>query len=244
MTHRGAEFFDDDAIFETYMARRNRLNSPNETLEKPVFLELLKDVKDKRILDLGSGDGGFGVELLKQGCRTYTGLEASGKMVAQARQELAGTVAVIEQGTIEGWTFPAERFDLVVSRLTLHYIEDLSQVLQKVHHTLVSNGVMIFSVLHPIITSCIKSAEKSSVREDWVVGDYFVNGPRHVPWMGGHVIQYHRTTEDYFKLLQENGFVIEHLRESRPIADRFQDKELLERRMRIPLFLLLSGRKC
>jgi SAM-dependent methyltransferase len=243
MARKGTEFFDDDTLFETYMSRRKRADNPNETLEKPVFLELIKDVKDKRVLDLGCGDGVFGSELLNQGCRTYTGLEASSKMVALARQELEGTGALIEQGTIEGWTYPAESFDLVISRLALHYVEDLDQVFRNVHNTLASREAIVFSVLHPVITSCIKSAEKSDRREDWIVDDYFINGPRNVPWMGAHVIQYHRTVEDYFKLLQSNGFVVEHLRESCPIADRFSDKELLQRRMRIPLFLILSGRK-
>lgn len=64
----GAEFFDKDRTFQTYRKGRYRSGSPNETLEKPIFLELLGEVAGKRILDLGCGDGMFGVDLLAAGC--------------------------------------------------------------------------------------------------------------------------------------------------------------------------------
>ena len=46
----GTDFFDDDERFGIYMAGRHRPDSPNETLEKPVFVELMGDVLDKHIL--------------------------------------------------------------------------------------------------------------------------------------------------------------------------------------------------
>jgi hypothetical protein len=57
------------------------------------------------------------------------------------------------------------------------------------------------------------------------------------------VSKYHRTVEDYFRALQAAGFVVEQLRESRPQRERFADAQVYERRLRIPLFLFLAGRK-
>lgn len=51
----GATFFDDHERFAHYQAGRHRADGPNETLQKPVFLELLGEVKGPRILDLGCG---------------------------------------------------------------------------------------------------------------------------------------------------------------------------------------------
>lgn len=243
MIYKGFEFFDQDIFFDTYMAHREWADNPNETLEKPIILELLQDVRDKRILDLGCGDGIFASELFKLGCKEYTGLEASSKMVAEAKHALKGTSASIVHATIEDWEYPSGEFDLVTSRLALHYVEDLEQVFLNVHRGLVPGGTFVFSVLHPVITASIKSAEKGGKREDWIVDDYFIDGPRIVPWIGGQIIQYHRTVEDFFYLLQNNGFLVEHLKESHPVATRFTDKELLGRRHRIPLFLILAGRK-
>jgi len=40
----GPSFYDDDAIFQTYMKRHERTDTPNDTLELPVVEELLGNV--------------------------------------------------------------------------------------------------------------------------------------------------------------------------------------------------------
>ena len=84
----GPDFYADDRKVDAYRARRYAPESPNESLEKPVFMDLLGDVAGKRVLDLGSGDGQFGLELLEAGCRQYTGVEAALPMVRAAQQAL------------------------------------------------------------------------------------------------------------------------------------------------------------
>jgi len=101
----------------------------------------------------------------------------------------------------------------------------------------------VFSVEHPVITSCDRGWAAGTLRQDWVVDDYFVTGARENAWMGGTVRKYHRTVEDYFRALQHAGFTVEQLRDSRPQRAQFADQQVYERRMRIPLFLFLSGRK-
>jgi hypothetical protein len=76
-----------------------------------------------------------------------------------------------------------------------------------------------------------------------VVDDYFASGARETAWLGGTVRKYHRTIEDYFRALQDAGFVVEQLRESRPRREHFADEQTYQRRKRIPLFLFLAGRK-
>lgn len=49
----GPEFYDDGAVFAEYTARRLRPDNPNDTMEKPVLLELLGELAGKRILDKG-----------------------------------------------------------------------------------------------------------------------------------------------------------------------------------------------
>jgi hypothetical protein len=71
MAYEGPAFYDDDAIFKTYMARRQRSDNPNDTLEKPIILELASDLANQRILDLGCGDATFGQEALTKGCQSY-----------------------------------------------------------------------------------------------------------------------------------------------------------------------------
>ena len=101
MVYDGSAFYDDDAIFKTYMARRQRADNPNDTMEKPVILELIGEFTNKRILDLGCGDAAFGQEALTKGCQSYLGIEGSTNMVKSAQQVLAGTNGKVIQVAIE-----------------------------------------------------------------------------------------------------------------------------------------------
>jgi SAM-dependent methyltransferase len=164
-------------------------------------------------------------------------------MAELARASLAGTGGQVVHSTIEQWQAPQGAFDLAVARLSLHYLADLAPVFAQVYQALADGGQFVFSVEHPLITSCDRGWPAGTERQDWVVDDYFVTGARATAWMGGTVHKYHRTIEDYFSALQQAGFVVEQLRESRPRRELFADDRLYERRRRIPLFLFLAGRK-
>ncbi len=241
MANNGPDFYDDDALFSTYMARRHgRNDSPNDILEKPIIEELTGSLFNLRLLDLGCGDARYGREALQQGCQSYLGIDGSHNMIEQAQKQLAGTTGTAEQATIEGWHYPKETFDLVISRLALHYVEDISAVFAKVFEALVENGRFVFSVEHPVITSSDAAWQKPGPRQHWIVDGYFDSGPRQTKWMGGEVIKYHRTVEDYFLALQGVGFVVNALRESRPKRAYFSDEANYQRRMRIPLMLFFG----
>ena len=182
MTYDGPGFYDD-AIFGAYMARRTRSDNPNDTLEKPVIYELVGELTGRRILDLGCGDAALGHQALTRGCRSYLGVEGSHNMVEAARKNLVGTTGQVVHATVEAWDYPAETFELVVSRLVLHYIEDVDTVLKKVHHTLVVGGRFVFSVEHPVLTSCDRGRQADRPRQDWIVDDYFNTGRRVTLWL-------------------------------------------------------------
>lgn len=243
MGQTGPSFYDDEAVFATYMRHRQRADTPNETLEKPVVLELVGPVARKHILDLGCGDAAIGQEFLQQGAASYVGVEGSHKMVAVATETLAGTPGRVVPQTIEDWTYPLAAFDLVLARLALHYVADLAPIFTGIFQTLIPAGQFVFSVEHPVITSCDRGWIAGTLRQDWVVDDYFSTGLRVTSWLGGTVQKYHRTIEDYFQLLQTTGFRVTDLREAHPQPNYFQDTQTYERRKRIPLFLILAACK-
>ena len=164
-------------------------------------------------------------------------------MAALAVQTLAGTAGQVIHQSIEQWAYPPAAFHLVISRLALQYIDDLATVCRDVFHALVPGGVFVFSVEHPVITSCDRGWPTGTLRQDWVVDDYFTPGLWVTNWLGGTVQKYHRTIEDHFVLLQQAGFAIEQLPEAQTQRDYFHNQETYERRKRIPLFLLLAARK-
>src|SRR5262249_3491457 len=154
MSASGPAFYDDDAVFATYMAARQRRDNPNDTLEQPVILELAGDLAGRHGLDLGCGDGAFGGLVLARGGSAYLGAEGSPKMAAGARGMLGGANGQVRHSAIEEWEAPAAAFDLAVARLSLHYLADLAPVFAQVYHALVDGGRLVFSVEHPVITSC------------------------------------------------------------------------------------------
>lgn len=243
MSLSGPAFYDDEGVFTTYQQRRQRPDNPNALLEKPIIMDLLGEVAGRAILDLGCGDGNFGRELLSQGATQYVGIEGSQRMVEVAQRTLANTSGQIVHHQIETWPYPAATFDVVVARLVLHYVADLPKVFTQIYFTLRPGGRCIFSVEHPVITSCDRGWPAGSQRQDWVVDRYFETGLRITNWMGGTVQKYHHTVEDYFGALQQTGFCVEQLRESKPQRKLFLDATDYERRQRIPLFLFLAGRK-
>jgi SAM-dependent methyltransferase len=239
----GPGFYDDDEVFTTYVRHRRTANSPNETLEKPVILELVRPIAGQRILDLGCGDAEISLTLLDDGAVSYVGVEGSHKMALLAAQTLQGMAGEVIERRIEVWDYPTAAFDLVLARLSLHYIADLAPIFASVAQTLVPGGRLVFSVEHPVITSCDRGWAPGTQRQDWVVDDYFSTGIRVTNWLGGTVQKYHRTIEDYVRLLQSAGFRLDALREAHPRREHFQDESTHARRMRIPLFLIMAAQK-
>ena len=247
LAYHDQQFYDDPQGFANYMAHRGNPANPNDTIEAPIFTELLGPVAGLDILDLGCGDGTYGQQLLAGGCRSYLGLDASVNMVDAAHARLTDTTVAgtVVQADIRKWDYPTAAFDRVLSRLALHYLadEDIVPLFSQVFAALRPAGRFVFSVLHPVFTSSPRSLQASARHQDWIVDDYFVPGPRVFPWLQAEVTWHHRTVEDYVTLLQSADFVLARLRESRPDPDHFPDPDDYARRRRIPLFLFLVGVK-
>lgn len=238
---RGGAFFDDPCVFGRYREPQPAVSNPTEVMEEPALLEELGSVEGLRVLDLGCGDAAIGRVLLDAGCRRYVGVDGAANMLLAARSTLGGTPGQVIQGDIEDFQSPPDTFDLVISRLALHYVEDIAAVMSAGRACLAPGGRIVFTVVHPVISSHDARDTTDELRTNWVVDDYFVSGPREQDWLGGTVVWHHRTTEDYVAALVRAGFALTALRECPPQRTRFTDAGEYARRRRIPLFLLLAG---
>ena len=238
---RGGAFYDDPELFERYRQHRAWSLNPNTVMEGPALLDELGAVSGLRVLDLGCGDAGIGREVLRAGAARYRGVDGSTRMVEAAQRTLAGTAGEVVLCDIEDLAEPAESYDLVLSRMALHYVADLGGVLRACRACLAPGSRVVFTVVHPVITSHDARGSSAEQRQSWVVDDYFLTGPRDQRWLGTQTVWQHRTIEDYVTELRNAGFALVNLRECAPRREQFDDDAELERRRRIPLVLLLAG---
>ena len=144
--------------------------------------------------------------------------------------------------SIENYHPEAGVFDLVASRMALHYVEDLDSVIAKASDALRPGGRLVFTVVHPVITST--AAQSDGPRTDHRVDRYFERGPRQREWFGSTVTWNHRTIEDYVSALQRNGLNFVSLGECEPDQTALADHpDELDRRRRVPLMMLLHGQR-
>lgn len=243
MKFRGSSAYDQPDFLSNYMKRRDRPDSPNNAIERPIIDELIGDVRDRAILDLGCGDAAFGKELLNKGAGFYTGVEGSVRMADAAKMNVSGSKSTIHRVAMESYSFSKNEYDIIASRFAIHYVSDIDLLFHRIYDSLKENGKFVFSVQHPLTTSSFASKQTGETRGNWIVDDYFLEGERKEPWIGEVVIKYHRTIEQYFRALIKAGFFVKDLREGKPNRDHFSSEDEYRRRKRIPVMLAFSCRK-
>ncbi|WP_430541094.1 class I SAM-dependent methyltransferase [Sporosarcina thermotolerans] len=153
MEYRGPSVYDQEDFRKKYMNHRDRQDSPNIAIEKPIIYELLGDFHGKSVLDLGCGNAAFGKELLHLGAKFYTGIEGSERMSALANQNLIEENAQIYHETMETFRYPTNEYEIITSRFAIHYVDDIQSLFQNVYQSLKEDGRFIFSIQHPLTTS-------------------------------------------------------------------------------------------
>lgn len=233
-------FYDNEEALDAYLAHRHAdVSSPNLVMEDPAFRAELGDVAGLDVLDLGCGDGSFGAQCVAAGCASFTGVDSAAGMIDRARASLPE--ATFSVASMEALEIELGAYDVITSRMALHYVGDVVPLLGRVRQGLRPGGRLVFSVVHPVLTAALEVAEGQ--RTSVSVDNYFEPGDRERSWFGSSVTWQHRTVESYVTALLGAGFELTALRECEPVDELFNgDVAELERRRRAPVFLLLSAR--
>lgn len=136
--------------FAVDYAMENESSLLNAYYERPAMLELLGDVHDRRILDIGCGAGALSEQLIKRGA-SVSGFDASKAMVEFARNRLGKSADITVARLGETLPYAEDSFDDAVASLVFHYLEDWTEALQEVRRVLRPGGRLIISVNHPIL---------------------------------------------------------------------------------------------
>ena len=211
--------YDDPDFFKGYVALRDDpAHGFNDALEKPAFRALLPDLKGVKMLDIGCG---FGVDCqwyVEQGAEKVLGIDISEKMIALARERNSHEQIDYQVIAAEDLDTCSLEFDLVVSSLGFHYVEDFEGLIGNISQILKPGGQLVFSQEHPL-TTCVRM-ENSWVKDElgkkiaWMLEDYGIEGKRSHRWMDKEVVIYHRNFSTLINGLLRHGFEITGVRES------------------------------
>jgi len=121
----------------------------NTHYERPAMLELLGEVDGLTILDAGCGSGMLAEELTSRGAQVV-GIDSSQRMLDRARARLGETAKLRLHDLQQPLPSASDAsFDIVVSSLALHYMEDWRPALSEFHRILRTDGRLFFSTHHP-----------------------------------------------------------------------------------------------
>jgi ubiquinone/menaquinone biosynthesis C-methylase UbiE len=239
--------YDDPVFFAGYQELRTKGTGLNDVLEQPALMRLLPEsLVGLRVLDLGCGFGDFARKARSLGASSVLGIDISARMLEHARQRTNDAAIKYRQIGIEKLELSGEPFDLVVSSLALHYIEDYKAVVHHVYELLNTGGRFVFSVEHPICTALPQQKwirDENSKPLHWPIDRYHDESARHTHWFVDDVIKYHRTLESYVNGLLEVGFRLTRLEEPRPLTEAVRANPALALHERRPPFLILSADK-
>ena len=236
-----------ERLFAGYLQLRRTESGLNAAVEQPALQRLLpSSFSGISVLDLGCGLGDFARLACKRGAKQVIAVDISEKMLATARAATANDNVEYIRSPIESFDIRTAAFDLVVSSLALHYVEDYAAVVRKISQALRPSGRFVFSVEHPIATAYGNyewHRDDAGAKLHWKLDRYREEGPRKSEWFVPGVIKYHRTVETYVNSLLESGLTLRRLSEPEATPEALHKRPDLIETKRSPVFLIIAADK-
>lgn len=218
---------------KTAMAYENFTNSPNSysnMIEWPAIKQLVPDLEDKVIVDLGCGTGRFSFLFEQFKPRKITGIDISDKMIKMAEdiaKEKNSKVSFIQNDIENLSSIENNSIDFVFSSTVLHYLKNLNVIMKEIYRILKPNGIGILSVIHPVYSAQYPIKHENGEfpkDEEWEVNYLNKNIRAYIqPWIEYNSetenflsYSYHHTMAEYINSIVEAGLSIKSLIEPLP----------------------------
>lgn len=238
--------YDDPTFFEQYSNMDRSKGGLQAAGEWHVLKTMLPDFKGRRVLDLGCGFGWHCIYAAEHGAERVLGLDISEKMLARARKITPFDNVEYSVMAMEDINFPDGSFDVVISSLAFHYVQDFDRIVKKIYNILSPGGDFVFSAEHPVFTA--KGKQDWAYGDDgeldhWPVDRYFDQSARQAVFLGETVTKYHRTVDGYINTLLKAGFSITGFSEPEPDPALLKKHPEYADELRRPMFMIVSGKK-
>jgi SAM-dependent methyltransferase len=235
--------YDHPEFFAAYKDLRDNDKGFNESVEAPAVQRLIKNVEGARVLDLGCGLGHHVGYFFERGAEKIDAVDVSKKMIDECakRFQLPNVTFVCE--AIENYNIGSNQYDIIVSSMALHYVNDLDRVFANVFQALKNEGQFVFSIEHPICTACQVGWLDAADTKYWLVKDYSKEGIRYQNWFVDDVQKYHRKLSTLVELLLKNQFFIMAIDEPQPSSDWLDKRPDLAQHFQRPPVLVIKACK-
>ena len=231
------------------MRKENKGTSANDVIEIPTIRKMMPEVKGKAILDLGCGYGENAKYWKEQGASSVLGIDISKHMIELAKKENQIDGVEYQVLPMEEIDTLQQKFDIIVSSLAIHYVEDFEKLVKDIHHLLKEDGVFLFSQEHPI-SACLKfenGIEDNKItiegKKYALVADYNRVGLRNNPWNGVRIEKYFRNFQTIINTLVKYGFMIEEINECEPTEKMIEKNPKYINQYDCPYFLFVKVHK-
>jgi predicted TPR repeat methyltransferase len=176
----------------------------------PFLWPKLGDVTGRPVLDLGCGHGWLAEQLRLAGA-VVTGIDGSTSLLQRATTTYPD-IKFVSHDLTRGLPSPGQSYHAVVAHMVLMDLPELEKLVQDIRASLTSEGVFVFSILHPAFFHQNPIKDSGTAQRYRKVTGYLEHERRWIATFGGHH-HYHRPLSWYFDLLTRNGFVVTGLHE-------------------------------
>ena len=153
-------------------------------------------------LEIGSGEGRFGRELVRRGHRV-TGVEPSPTLAALARESFE-----VVQADGAALPFPDASFDLVVAFMSLMDVDDVDGAVHEAARVLEPGRRFSAAIVHPVLSA--------GDGEPFTIAGSYLESRRYSARLTttGHELEsWHRPLEAYTRAFEDAGLLLESIRE-------------------------------
>lgn len=196
-----------DAFAKQY-AELAEHSAHNAFCERPAMLNMIGEVKGKKILDTGCGSGIYSEIFLNAGAEEVTGFDISRAMIEIYQARLGNKAQVFQADIEQPLAFARDNYyDIILCSLVLHYCKDWSPIFCELSSKLRSGGSLFFSTGHPL--DDFESSQTENYFEVELLMEYW-------PSLGTRVPNYRRSLTHILESFADSGLQLVKMIEPRP----------------------------
>ncbi len=221
----------------------------------PAVLKICGELNGKVVLDQGCGNGQLAKKIIKFCPKEFTLFDLYQGNLDYAKKNLSSLSKdiIFVRGNLNHKTeLPSNHYDVLISSMTLPEVKNLKAVIEDSYRILKLNGIYAISVVHPAYSL------KMYLKETWLKkktkiipkrhyfdeqkSTFLFGEDTHSDFLFG-APHYNRSIEAYFKVLADQGFIVEKIEEPKTCQKLLEAAPRFEKDLDCPISLIIRARK-